>query len=102
MGVVPQIVRITVHFNQNDETGKLDVGCLIAVVAQALPGTYLIETADEKGRDYHNVAQFGGGWGHRNVVQFGRDYSGVPAAPAAEGKAASGEDYHNVVQFGKK
>merc|ERR1712137_527374 len=57
--------------------------CLIAVVAQALPGTYLIETADEKGednvaplgRDYHNVAQFGGGWGHHNVVQFGRDYS---------------------------
>ena len=24
--------------------------CLIAVVAQALPGTYLIETADEKGK----------------------------------------------------
>merc|ERR1711911_143703 len=90
--------------------GRLMLVCLIAVVAQALPGTYLIETADEKGednvaplgRDYHNVSQFGGGWGHHNVVQFGRDYSGVPAAPAAEGKAASGEDYHNVVQFGKK
>ena len=24
------------------------------------------------GRDYHNVAQFGGGWGHHNVAQFGK------------------------------